>query len=48
MITSEVAVSLAEQLDINAVTAVSHQHQRIRGDDKHATQVLYDMRLTDQ
>ena len=47
-IPAQVAIDLAERLEVNPVTAVIHQYRRIGGDDKELTQVLSDMRLTTQ
>ena len=47
-IPAQVAIDLAERLEVNPVTAVIHQYRRIGGDNTELTQVLSDMKLSTQ
>ena len=47
-ISPEVVFGLADQLELNPLTAVIHQYRRIGGDETVLVQVLSNMKLTTQ
>ena len=44
----EVAVILAERLNVDPVSAVIHHYRRIGGDDAELVKVVSDMKLTNK